>query len=77
MKLNLATYISFVMAIFGCAGFWLAGKGRREGWMLNLAAQPVWFLFGIVTRGYGICLTSLLYGYVFAKNLARKPLPKS
>lgn len=77
MKLNLATYISFVMAIFGCAGFYLAGKGNRAGWAVNLAAQPVWFLFGIVTHGYGICVTSFLYGYVFAKNLFRKPLPKT
>lgn len=62
-------WMSLVMSIFGCTGFILVGKGKWYGWALNLAAQPVWMVFSIVTHGYALLISSLLYTVVFVRNL--------
>lgn len=71
MTLNLAFYLSLVLALAGCTGLILAGKGKWYGWAIGLAVQPVWVAFGIITKGYGLCLTALLYGTVYTKNLLK------
>lgn len=65
----LTFWLSLVMATAGCAGLILAGRGRWYGWAVGLAVQPVWFAFGILTKGYGLCLTAFMYGGVYAVNL--------
>lgn len=69
MKFNLAFWLSLILAAAGCTGLVLAGKGKWYGWAIGLAVQPVWVIFGIITKGYGLCLTALMYGYVYSKNL--------
>lgn len=69
MIFNLAFWLSIVLALAGCTGLILAGRGKWYGWAIGLAVQPVWVIFGIVTKGYGLCLTALMYGYVYTKNL--------
>lgn len=69
MTFNLAFYLSLVLAVAGCTGLILAGKGKWYGWAIGLAVQPVWIVFGIITKGYGLCLTALMYGYVYSRNL--------
>lgn len=69
MKLNLAFWLSLVLAAAGCTGLVLAGRGKWYGWAIGLMVQPVWVAFGIVTKGYGLCLTALLYGTVYTRNL--------
>lgn len=67
--MSAASWLSLVLASFGCAGLVLAGRGMWQGWALGLAAQPVWAAFAIVTKGYGLLLTCLMYGTVYARNL--------
>lgn len=69
MTLNLAFWLSLVLATMGCAGLLLAGNGRWYGWGVGLAVQPVWATYAIVTKGYGLLLTCLMYGTVNARNL--------
>ena len=61
--------LSLIMAGAGCLGLILAGKGMWQGWAIGLAVQPVWALFAIYTKGYGLLITCCMYGYVYAKNL--------
>ena len=63
--------LSLVMATAGCAGLVLAGKGRWEGWAIGLAVQPVWAVFAIVTKGYGLLITCVMYGSVYFRNLRK------
>lgn len=63
--------LSLVMATAGCAGLWLAGRGHWQGWALGLAVQPVWAAFAVLTKGYGLLLTCVMYGTVYAQNLLR------
>lgn len=69
MFTSLTFWLSIVLALAGCTGLILAGRGKWYGWAIGLAVQPVWVIFGIVTKGYGLCLTALMYGYVYTKNL--------
>lgn len=63
--------LSLVMALAGCAGLVLAGRGMWQGWAIGLAVQPVWAVFALVTKGYGLLITCVMYGTVYAKNLLK------
>lgn len=67
----LAFWLSLIMATAGCAGLILAGKGYWQGWAIGLAVQPVWAVFAFVTKGYGLLITCIMYGTVYAKNLIK------
>lgn len=69
--LNFAFWLSLVLAAMGCTGLYLAGRGSWYGWGIGLAVQPVWATYAIVTKGYGLLLTCLMYGTVNARNLIR------
>lgn len=69
MELNAAFWLSLALCAAGCAGLILAGRGKWHGWAIGLYVQPLWILFGIITHGYGLCLSSLLYGAVYSRNL--------
>lgn len=60
---------SFVLAVVGIAGIYLAGKKSKWGWGLGLGAQVLWLIFALVTAQYGFILTALAYGAVYGKNL--------
>ena len=60
---------SFVLAIVGIAGIYLAGKKSKWGWGLGLGAQVLWLIFALVTAQYGFILTAVAYGAVYGKNL--------
>ncbi len=63
--------LSLVMAAAGCLGMILAGRGMWQGWAIGLAVQPVWAVFAVLTEAYGLLITCLMYGTVYAKNLAK------
>lgn len=69
MTFNFAFYLSLVLAAMGCAGLLLAGRGKWYGWAIGLAVQPVWATYAIVTKGYGLLITCLMYGTVNGRNL--------
>lgn len=71
MTFNLAFWLSLLLAIVGCTGMILAGRGMWQGWMLGLCAQPIWAAFAIVSKGYGLLLTCAMYGTVYWRNLAK------
>lgn len=69
MDLNLAFWLSVVLAASSCFGLLLAGRGRWQGWAVGLATQPIWAWFAIVTKSYGLLLVGVMYTSVYAKNL--------
>jgi len=64
-----AFWLSVVLACTGCAGLALAGRGKWQGWALGLAVQPVWAAFAVITKGYGLLVSCVLYGAVYTRNL--------
>lgn len=69
--MNTAFWLSLVMALAGCCGLVLAGQGKWQGWAIGLAVQPVWAVFAVVTEGYGLLITCVMYGTVYSKNLLK------
>lgn len=67
-RIRMIFWLSIFMALTSAVGFILAGRGMWQGWAINLASQPAWIAFGIVTKGYGLLISSCLFVYVFAKN---------
>lgn len=63
--------LSLVMAAAGCLGMVMAGKGMWQGWAIGLAVQPVWAVFAILTEGYGLLITCVMYGTVYGRNLLK------
>lgn len=70
-SMNTVLWLSLVMALAGCTGLVLAGKGMWQGWAIGLAVQPVWAIFAILTEGYGLLITCVMYGMVYGKNLIK------
>lgn len=70
-----AFWLSIALAISGCVGLLLAGKGKWYGWAIGAATQPVWVVFAIVTKGYGIIATAVMYFIVYTTNV-RKALQR-
>lgn len=71
-----AFWLSLVLAFAGCAGLLLAGRGMWQGWAVGLAVQPLWLLFAVATKGYGLLLTAFMYAFVYGRNLRRALHPR-
>jgi hypothetical protein len=69
--MSLANWIALVLAGFGAAGMWVAGKGDWRGWAIGLASQPVWAAFAIAAHTPALLLTPLIYGSVYGRNAYR------
>jgi hypothetical protein len=63
--------LSWVLGVGGACGMWLAGRKSWTGWAVGLAMQPVWLLFAWRAHAWGLIVSPLLYGSVYARNLAR------
>lgn len=59
---------SFVLAVIGIFGIYLAGRKSKWGWAVGLFAQLLWIAFAVVTEQYGFILSALAYGYVYGIN---------
>lgn len=64
-------WLSLALAAMGCTGLLLAGRGKWYGWAIGFLAQPVWAVYAIVSGGYGLILTSVLYAVVYWQNLMK------
>lgn len=69
--MNLAFWLSLVLAASSCFGLILAGRGKWQGWAVGLATQPVWAWFAIVTKSWGLLGVGAMYTTVYIKNLLR------
>lgn len=69
--MNLAFWLSLVLAASSCFGLILAGRGKWQGWAVGLATQPVWAWFAIVTKSWGLLGVGAMYTTVYIKNLLK------
>lgn len=69
--MSTAQWLGLVLAVWGAAGMWAAGRGRWAGWAMGLAVQPVWVAFALVVHSWPLVLSPALYGSVYARNLWR------
>lgn len=69
--MNLAFWLSIILAMFSCLGLVVAGRGKWQGWLIGLCTQPVWAWFAVVTKSYGLLLVGVMYTTVYTKNLIK------
>ena len=62
---------SWLLAIVGITGIFLAGSKHKSGWAVGLGAQALWLAYAVVTRQWGFLVTALVYGAVYARNWLR------
>lgn len=67
---------SYILAVVGILGIFLAGKKRTVGWVIGLGAQLLWIAYAIVTAQYGFIVSALGYGWVYGLNWWRWAHPK-
>jgi hypothetical protein len=58
-----------VLTTVSAVGLWGTAGGRRWGWALNLAGQPLWLAYALVTRQIGFVASAVGFSVVFARNL--------
>jgi hypothetical protein len=58
---------SWALAAIGIAGLWIAAHRPRLGFALNIAAQPLWATYSIVTRQWGFLITAAAYAAVYIR----------
>lgn len=59
---------SAVLTVMGITGLWLAGSGKKAGWMVGVIAQILWIGYALVTRQYPFIVSALIYGFVYMRN---------
>lgn len=67
--MDAAFYLSIILAVMTCVGMHIAGKGHWQGWAIGLISQPIWALFSIITKSYGLLITCAIFGFTYTKNL--------
>jgi hypothetical protein len=64
-------YGSYVLAVFGLIGMWMAGKQNRWGWAMSTCTQVLWIAYAILTAQYGFIPGSTSYMVVYIRNFLR------
>ena len=63
-----ALILSWALCAFTVANIWLVGSKRREGFLVGLAAQPVWLVFDLWTGAYGLMPLALVLGFLYVRG---------
>jgi hypothetical protein len=62
---------SWSLAAIGITGLWLAGSGRKSGWVTGIAVQLLWIAYAVATSQWGFIASALAYGTANTRNLVR------
>lgn len=65
-------YWSWILTAMGVFGLYLAGSGKRQGWLVGLTTQIVWLIFGLTTQQYGFVVSAFVYAAVYLRNFTRQ-----
>lgn len=60
---------SWILAVVGVSGLYVAGRGSWVGWAIGLASQVLWLVYSITTEQWGFLVSCFLYGVVHLRNL--------
>ena len=62
------SWILFALAFVILFATWQIGSGKRWAWLLMVATNIPWLVFGLTTNQYGFVATSVLYTVVQGRN---------
>lgn len=61
-------WASWVLAGFGVATMFFAGKRKWWAWTIGILTETMWIGYSIVTEQYGFIVAALAYMIVYFKN---------
>jgi hypothetical protein len=64
----MGAYWSYILAPFGLAGLWMAGRKNAWGWALSTCTQALWLAYAVQTQQWGFIPGTLAYGFVYVRN---------
>jgi hypothetical protein len=59
------SWLSLALAPVVLTGYWLLGRGRREGWWFVMASNAGLLAIGLTNRQYGLAVVLVLMGQAF------------
>ena len=59
---------SWILTAVGVTGLYFAGRHRRIGWAIGIAAQVLWVAYALATDQHGFLVSAAAYGWVYVKN---------
>lgn len=62
---------SMVLAALGLISVLLAGMKLAVAWVVGIANEVLWIVYGATTGQWAFCLSAVAYGVVYARNLRR------
>jgi hypothetical protein len=60
---------SWLLTTISVVGLWGTAGDRRWGWALNLAGQPLWLAYALLTHQLGFLVSGAAFTVIFARNL--------
>jgi hypothetical protein len=64
-------WASWVLAAFGIATVFFAGKNKWWAWTIGIFTETLWVGYSIATEQYGFIVASFAYIAVYFKNTIR------
>ena len=71
MGLRVNQYWSWILAIAGLSGMWLAGQHNKWGWAICIGSQILWIPYALFTWQLGFLLSAVGYGSIYARNFIK------
>ena len=69
-------WLSFALGAVGITGLVIASqkdaRWRKFGWAFNLANQPLWVVFTVLNRQWGLLLLTAGYTFAYTRLLVRE-----
>lgn len=62
---------SWLLALLGLFGLWLAGNRNMWAWRIGIAVQVLWVAYALTTRQWGFIASALGYAGVNLRNLLK------
>ena len=60
---------SWVLSVIGIAGTVFVGRKYWWAWLYLSVVNLLWTYYSITTRQWGFLITSIIYAFIYAKNL--------
>lgn len=66
--MNAAQIWPWALSAVSLAGFWLAGKKMRIGWLINLGGEALWLTWSVLYHEYGFIASVVPFAAMYAWN---------
>ena len=63
-----ALLLSWTLFGFTATNLWLVGNKNRTGFIVGLAAQPVWLVFDFMVGAYGLMPLAIILGWLYVRG---------